>query len=340
MVHALVQRPDPWSYVLFVRSQDEEWLDAFAGLSNVSLCTAAFPHYSFAEQMVLPRLLRQTGCTLFYAPHFNVPFFCPVPSVVTVHDLILHRYPNQANLLKRLAYRLLLWRALGTAEAVVTVSDTTKAELSQLYPAHALKMHRIYPGVGQEFQRQNRESIDAIRRKYHLPSSFLLYVGNTKQHKNIEVLLSAFLEAKLDTDLVLIIPQSANVILPHRVHRLADVRAADLPALYSAAAGCVTATLCEGFGLPMVEAMACGCPVLGTTIPSLQEICGTHALLFSPTVQDFAAGLRTLASDPSVHDAKRLDAAMQHARSFDWHSSAGQISQLFTSLLRRYGPTL
>ncbi len=336
IVQALLHRSDPWKTVLFVTKKDESWLRPLTASSGISIIEAPFPHYSIAEQITLPRLVREAGCDLYYAPQFNVPFFVSVPSVCTVHDLILHRYPNQAGLMKRLAYRLIMGRTMKASKAIVAVSNSTAADLVTLYPTAQKRIHVIHPGVDPRFRQATAYAIAAVRAKYRLPERFLVYVGNCKQHKNLPLLLDAFSAAKL-SGITLVLVSSGkecdSLILPCDVQRIGDIQDTDMPALLSSAVACVSATTMEGFGLPMVESMACGTPVLATKTGSLPEVCGTHALLVDPTVSDLAEGMRRIVSAPLWREGARLQAAETWARRYDWDSSAAALSAIFRQIL-------
>ena len=127
LVSHLLQRRDGVHYVLFVRSGDEAWLKKDFG-SSFSLNVFKCDHYSLAEQMRFPGVIRAAGIDLLFSPHFNVPFLQGVPTVVTVHDLILHRFPNEASFARRLAYRFVMRQSLRNARHVFAVSESTKSD--------------------------------------------------------------------------------------------------------------------------------------------------------------------------------------------------------------------
>ncbi len=336
IVRALLQRDDPWNITLFVASGSKEWLSEFKNNPRLSIVNALFPHYSLSEQFCFPSVIRRSGCDLFYSPHFITPFFCCVPSIVTVHDLILHRYPNEAGFFKRFAYRALFSSSLQRAQVIVTVSETTKRDLLQLYPQHQKKVIVSYPGLDEGLQRANDGDIARIRQRYSLQNPFLLYVGNCKEHKNVPMLIEAFMKANLQgIDLVLVCSgrECASLVLPEGVRRISDVQGEEFSALYSAALALVTASLDEGFGLPMVEAMACGTPVLATTCGSIPEICGEHALLITPTIDSLGAGIRRIATDPELRSSARRDLASKWAKRYDWNQSADILSSQFAKIL-------
>lgn len=329
LVSSLVQRSDPWSLTLFVRDEREEWLSPLRSKPNVRLIEAPFDHYSFAEQTAFPNVLQDAACDLLLFSHFNVPLVCGTPFVCVIHDLILHRFPNEAPLMKRLAYRFLFSRAVHRAQKIVAVSEFTKSDLREFFGERiAAKTDVVHNGISPIFKKASMEACDALRQKHRLHSPFLLYVGNCKEHKNVATLLRAFRQAGLSgIELVCVSGGRECAHLPRvdGVRFISDVTEADLPALYSASLGCVTATLLEGFCLPLLEAMACRVPVLATLTGPIPEVCDGHALLVEPTAQALSEGLRTIVLDPSVRSEKRLDAAEKHARGYTWEKAAEHI---------------
>lgn len=286
LVAALLRRRDPVSYVLLVRSAAEPWI---ADLPHPpETVTVPAPHYSFREHILLPLILRSIRPDLLFAPHFNVPLFCPVPFVVTVHDLILHRYPNRASWLRQAAYRLLLRRAVFRARRIIAVSAFTALELGNVFGPRILSNTTVIPeGVSREFSPATAGQIARVRRKYGLTSPFFLYVGNAKEHKNLPMLLEAFRRHEGDQELVLVTGgREADVLhVPERTVLLRRVPDADLPALLTAAECFVSPSLYEGFGLPMLEALACGCPVIAVNRTAMPEVLRDRALLIEPSVE-------------------------------------------------------
>ncbi len=325
LVSALLKRDGSTLYVLFVRSRTEAWLQDLPQSRALRILEAPYDQFSFAEQTRFPALIRSSGCNTLYSPSFNVPLFCPVPFIATVHDLILHRFPNEAGFIRRLSYRFLFSRTMRRARTILAVSETTKNDLLRRYPLCRSKVTVSYPGVSSIFVPASESAVDAVRLKYGLQKPFLLYVGNCKQHKNVPLLLDSFRKANLgDIELVLVCGgRECNSLLSYEgVKRISNIETHDFPALYGSALGLVTATLDEGFGLPMVEAMACDCPVLATTCGSIPEVCGEHALLVEPTVDALAAGMQKIVHDPALRNENRLLAARKWVRRYDWDLAA------------------
>ncbi len=286
LVIHLLQRPAQLRYVLLVRDKKEEWIPG-----NVDTVEADIAHYSLREQIVLPNIIRSVAPDLLFSPHFNVPFLCPVPFIVTVHDLILHRYPNRASLMKQILYRSIIGRAVKKAEAIVAVSSFTGQELDDTYgPTVAEKTRIILEGVSDVYRPVTASASQKILERHGVRQPYFLYVGNAKQHKNVQVLIDAFHQAALpDAELLLISGGSEvqTLRLPPHVRILSRVTDADLPALYSAARAFVTASLYEGYCLPVAEALACGCPVIASNRTAIPETAAGHAMLVEPTVDAF-----------------------------------------------------
>ncbi|MFA5800525.1 MAG: glycosyltransferase family 1 protein [Candidatus Peribacteraceae bacterium] len=336
LVTHLLDRENPWSTVLFVGSENEHWVSDLKGKSFKTKL-APFRHYSLEEQIKFPSVIAEAGCSLFFSPHFNVPIGLKIPFICTVHDLILHKYPNQATLFKRITYRYLLQRVVKRSKGIIAVSQATRRDLIETYGNDVgAKTRVIYPGIGPAFTASSEDQKKAIRRKYGLDHPYLLYVGNCKQHKNVPVLIEAFEQANLkDWQLVLVCSgeECRGMKDSPAIRMISDVPFTDLPGIYSASSGFVTATLMEGFGFPALEAMACRTPVLTTSVGSLQEICGQHALMAEPTVHDLAAGMRCLALDPDQRAGAKIDEAQNWAKSFQWEKTAREVAQVIDETL-------
>ena len=292
VTHLLARQPSGLSHKLLVRDVQEDWIP-----TGADVIAAPIPHYSIAEQIMLPRIIRASGADVFFSPHFNVPFRCPIPFVVTVHDLILHRYPNHASWLKQMLYRRVFGHAVANAASIIAVSNFTARELSDVYGSSVTgKIQEISEGVSDAYHPISAEEARNIVEKYNIYHPYFLYVGNAKQHKNLPVLLAAFKQAQLpDCDLVLVTggKEIHTLELPPHVHLLSGIPDADLPALYTAARAFVTPSLYEGYCLPVAEALACGCPVIASNRAAIPETAAGHAMLMEPTADAFAAALQS-----------------------------------------------
>ena len=310
-----------FEYVLFVRSMDEPWIAHLP--KDTKIVVANYPHYSFAEQLFFPLLIARQKIDLFFCPHFNVPFFCPVPFVVTIHDLILHRFPNQASILKRLAYRILMRRSVTKARKIIAVSAYTASEIVYFYGKHFARVIEVVTeGVSEAFSSPVTDS--DICTKYAIPKDFFLYVGNAKQHKNVPMLIAAHKESKSPSPLVLICGgvEAKTLQLHENVYLLQNISFEDLPLFYAQARCFVTASLYEGFCLPVLEARKAGCPVIATNRTAIIEIAGANAVLVEPTPSDFAHAFQNPPTKSDPPDAI-----------YSWQSAAKITHDLLTNTL-------
>lgn len=247
--------------------------------------------------------MRDSKIDLLFSPHFNVPVRCPVPFVVTVHDLILHRFPNNAPFLKRLAYDFVFRRNVQRARHIVSVSEFTKTELLESYPR--LKNEDITvvsEAADQHFSPKSDEQISRMRNAYGLHLPYFLYVGNAKEHKNVQLLIDAFEDARLqDTELVLLTggKEADALRLPNAVRFLRNVSDSDLSTLYAGALAFVTASAYEGFCLPVVEARASGCKVIASNVSAIPEAAQGNALLTDGSKESFTHAFHSLNAVPT-----------------------------------------
>ncbi|MCB9808476.1 glycosyltransferase family 4 protein [Candidatus Peribacteria bacterium] len=306
--------------LLIVRSLDEEWLRCTPTSVRVVLDA---PHYSFSEQLLLPRRLKELSIDLLYSPHFNVPLFPGVPFVCTVHDLTLHHYPNSAGRIKQLAYRIVMRRAVTRAREVITVSQFTQQDVQKHYGVWS---HHVTEGYGPEFTRLSTSTVQAVCSSYGLLGSYFLYVGGSNEQKNLQMLIDAHKASSTDIPLVLVSGGKglSSLSLHDSVHLLCDVPHYDLPALYNGATCFVTASLYEGFCLPILEARACGTPIIAANTTAIPEVAGEHAVLVSPTVSNISEALSCPPNKADLPDAQ-----------YSWEHAASEISSILTDALKK-----
>lgn len=331
LVSNLLRRSDPIQYTLFVRSTEEAWIRELPESStNYELHTTDFPHYSVSEQFLFPLALRRSGIDLFFSLHFNVPLVCPVPFVATIHDLILHRYPNEAPLWKQMAYRSVMRRTMTRARALIAVSQFVAREIVDRYGQDVLaKTTVILEGVDSQFSRRSPKEQEDVLRKYTIRTPFFLYVGNAKEHKNVRMLIAAFKNLHSPQKTLVLVTsgrEADHLELLESIRCLSSVSEEDLPALYSAAEAFVTASLYEGFCLPIAEARACGCPIIALNIGVMPEVVGEDSVLVEATVEALTA---TLKSPPSFALFTRCAGTQAWQRR--WEAVAEETAQ---SLLR------
>jgi glycosyltransferase involved in cell wall biosynthesis len=298
LVEAITMLNTDTTIVLFVFNKKEAWIK---NIHNVKIVEFPVKHYSLAEQLKFPSFIKKSKVDLMLFTQFNVPMRCPVPYVVTVHDLTLHTHPGDVSLLKKAGYRFLMKYAVTNAKQVIAVSNFTKSELQKFYgEAIATKTVVIHHGIHHSFTPQPQKVINRAKEKYRLKKPYILYVGGSKVHKNIPFLIDVFTESNIREELVLVSggPGVESLTLPKNVKWLQNVPDEDLPGLYSGARCFVTASLLEGFGLIIAEAESCNCPVIAMMGSSIDEVASDEAVLLPPQKQHWLKALKQLPPRP------------------------------------------
>ncbi|HEV3485160.1 MAG TPA: glycosyltransferase family 1 protein [Vicinamibacterales bacterium] len=305
--------------------------------------------YSIREQFNVPLDLRREGVDLFHAPHYVLPPLTPCRSVVTIHDCIHLRFPQY--LPNRLGYayaRGSLWFAAHRSARVLTVSEASKRDILHYFRVPQAKIDVIPNAIDERFwEEPEPDEVERVRERYQLNDPFVLYAGNIKPHKNLERLIEAFhILRRHDADHVklLIIGDeiSKYATLRRAVHRyklhkhvrfFGFVPDRTLAVLYRLARVFVFPSLYEGFGLPPLEAMASGTPVITSNVSSLPEVVGEAAFLIDPySPEAIADAMRRLLSDESLRADLRARGLLR-AREFSWERSVARVRQIYDEVL-------
>jgi len=301
----------------------------------------------FYEHFRLPGLLRKEKVQLYHATGYILPWFLKTPNVLTVHDLIALDHPKYCKNENALYFRLCLPRSIKKADRIIAVSYTVKEDILRRFKIDPEKISVVYHGVDTSFKKiVAREILDRVRRKYQIPQQYILFVGNLEPKKNLVRLIDAFLLLKkknvIPHKLVIVgqdgwkseqiykrlenSDQTSDIVCTGYVDR------EDLPAIYSMSALFAFPSLYEGFGLPVLEAMACGTPVLISNRGALPEIAGNISPQVDPTsVPDIAAGLLKCLSD-EVLRARNVRHGLERVKTFTWENTAWQTLEVYNNL--------
>lgn len=293
-------------------------------------------------QVQLGQLARQARLDLVYDPNGIAPFAGlpdALPRVVTIHDAAPLVVPHTAARLDRLRYQWHLPQQARRAHAVLTVTAIARSELITHLHLSPDRVHTVFLGISPHFQPHiPAEQQHDVYNRYQITPPYVLYVGGLNPRKNLIRLLAAWasIQSHYPTTTLVVAGAAqwrsspiANAYVQHRQHAriqlLGYVADADLPALYQGARLFVFPSLHEGFGLPPLEAMACGTRVVASDIPVLREVLGDLAVLVDPlSVSALAAGLCRVLDDPS--DAADLrQRGLAHARQYTWQRAAAQV---------------
>jgi glycosyltransferase involved in cell wall biosynthesis len=300
-------------------------------------------------QTLLPLQLSRIAADVCHFTNSVGSWWTPCPSVVTIHDTTLWMFPQFHPRRRLLAMRPFIPLGAARAKAIIAVSAATKRDVVRTLKVPERKVHVVYEAPAPQFRPLPRgEALEAVRRKYGLPPAFVLYVGTIEPRKNLSRLLQAFELLRRDgfgSHVLVLVGsrgwQDAAVLrgvermgLCGAVRLLGRAPAEDLVALYNLADVLAFPSLYEGFGLPVIEAMACGTPVVTSPNGSLAEIVGDAAELVDPTqLESIAGGLRRVLSDADRRAALRTAGLAQAAR-FSWEAAAAQTRQIYESVAR------
>ena len=296
-----------------------------------------------------PRLLANLKMALGHMPTYILPPRMPCASVVTVPDVSYLLYPELVEPRVRLMLRALVGPSIRAATMVVAVSESSRRDILRLYRADPAKVAVTPLAAAKHFKHSSHAEIERVRAKYQLAQTYVLSVGTIVPRKNITRLVEAFaIVARTMTDIQLaIVGKSAwkgsgvenrvrQLGLAKQVRFVGYVPAADLPALYSGAAVFCYPSLHEGFGLPALEAMACGVPTVTSATSSLPEVVGEAGLMFQPeSITEMAADLQRVLADVDL-SAKLAAKGRSRAALFSWDRTAHLTEAIYYNALARY----
>lgn len=335
LVNAIVEQAPQHKY-LFIMAPGTEHLLPCANRGQVVIVSAAY--YSFAEQLVLPWILWKYKVDLLHALHFVVPIIKVCPTIVTIHDAIHFVYPQDLPSWKGRVYaKAMMTAAAHIADRILTVSEYSKTDIVRYLHVNPKKVTVNYASLDKRFaSAKSTDSLLCIKQKLGVTEDFLLYTGIYKARKNHLGLLNAF--ALLDTigtrvQLViagqlgngerLLRQRTLELGISKNVIFAGYVPDEELSFLYAAAKAYVCPSLYEGFGQTLIEAMACGTPVVCHRGSSLPEVCGDAALYADARESfEFAAQIRRLLEDSDLQSAL-IQKGYENVKRFD----AGKIAQ-------------
>ena len=309
------------------------------------LLTVSAQPYRLAEQSVLPLSLLRAKLDLIHFPHYNLPLFKPGRFVVTVHDLFPFQFPEiHSGPLPRTVNQMLMRNAVRRATRVITPSEATSQAVQASFPEAAARVVAIPEAADSRFNpTRNPEGEAAWQVRFGIRPPYIFYLGQWKAYKNLPTLLRAFASVRRahpETQLVLAgddprhpevrreaarFPEG-SVVLPGRLPESA------VPDLYRGASVVVLPSRAEGFGLPVIEAMACGVPIVCSDLPVLREIADGVAVFCKPEdPEDFARAIAGVLQAPTPGSTRQV--GIERARRFTWERSAAETVEVYEAAL-------
>lgn len=347
LVRSLGELDQENRYVLFVGPSHEGLLSDLP--DNFRLVVERSPVYSARELFALSWRLFRMRLDLYHATHYVLPAFVPCKAVVTIHDIIHLLYPQfLPGPLAFLYAQRMIRRSLMRGDQIIAGSQNTKTDLMEYFQVGGDKINVVYYGVGERFSAPlSDDQIAESLRPFGLEPGYTLFVGNPKPHKNLDNVVKSFARAleigELDNRLVCVgnresrdfkIERRAEQLgIADRVHLLGHVDDDTLTALYRGARLFLYPTLYEGFGLPVVEAMASGVPVITSNSSALKEVAEGYAQLVDPLdIEQMARAIAQLLSDRE-HSESWAELGRRRADDFKWPRTAQRTLEVYRKAL-------
>lgn len=295
-------------------------------------------------QFQVPKIYHQLGAQLFFSPVPEAPLYSKCRSIVMVHDVIPLRFPNRFSPLTPY-YRYYIPQVLTQAEHIICNSQATARDITDFFGISAAKITPIYLAYdARHFRDQKRE--EKGKKGYHSSNPYFIYLGRHDPYKNLHRLLEAFANIPNCHDYQLWLAgssderytpklqsQAEELGIGEQVKFLDYVAYEDLPLILAQATALVLPSLWEGFGIPILEAMACGTPVITSNLSSLPEVAGDAAILVDPyQVAEITQAMHAVVTDSQLH-FKLSQASLERARQFSWEKTGKVTAQLLASYL-------
>ncbi len=316
----------------------------FADIPNIEHIFVDYEKFSIKGFFKHSSLLKslEGKVDVFFYPHIDLPYYIPRNTIVTIHDLIPFAEWWDRNQIKRSIFKFFLKRAVGHSKDVVAISETTKKDILMLYPNLERKIKVIYRFIDEKFYPRTNDKALVV-------DPYILFIGSRKIHKNIKNLILAFnnIKNKLNMKLVIAGPKDAGIqkdeinSLIDKLNLKNDIIEFVCPDdntilnLYSNANLFVFPSFYEGFGLPPLEAIACGCPAITSNIPVLQEILGYNIACFDPhSIDDISEKLLSVLTDKRKRE-DLLCIGKEQLKKFDKDKIINEHLRLFEGMIKR-----
>lgn len=337
-------------YFIFVNPDSDR--SCFKPSSNFNLIEVKKSPYPLWEQYYLPKAVKQLNLDVLHCTSNTAPINCPVPLIITLHDIIYlegKSHIASGSWYQRFGNIYRIWnvpKVFRSATKIITVSEFERSNIIQHFHCAPEKVETVYNGVSPHFKRQDRDTIKRVKETFHLPDQYLLFLGNTAPKKNLKGVLAA-LKILLDQNklkIPLVMPDFGEANLNHlltelnanaltsMIHLTGYIPNQQLPGVYAGAEAFIYPSLRESFGLPILEAMACACPVITSNNSSMIEIAKDAALLIDPfRPEDIANAIDQVLTDKELA-ACLIQNGESRAKQFSYRKGAESIHRLYHEL--------
>lgn len=296
------------------------------------------------ENILLPRIVTMRGVDLFHSPFFTIPFSISVPAVVTIHDMVFYKFPETIDRLRRIYLRLAVHYSILKSRRIIAISRSTKKDILYNFSIPDEKIDVVHLAAAPAFKPVTDKNLLWLTcKKYEIEQPFILCVGTLEPRKNLVRLIQAYSLLKKDRRIMhklaivgkkgwyykQIFSEVRRLSLHEDVIFTGYVPDEDLVHLYNGAELFMFPSLYEGFGLPALEAMACGCPVITSNVSSLPEVAGDAAILINPyNVKALTEAMFEVLTDDKLRECL-IDKGLERAKMFSWERCAEETIRVY-----------
>ncbi|MCL5291368.1 MAG: glycosyltransferase family 4 protein [Actinobacteria bacterium] len=350
LVKSLLKAEAYNEYVLYSFYGDASVLTSRLGVKSLELRAYNFNGRALRAYALALKMLGRTPdhllekADVFHVPDFAFPAPKGMPSVLTIHDLIFMRYPEHFTWINRTYMQKMAAFSTANADVVIADSENTRLDAAELLSIPDDKLIVVHPGVSTEFSPASEDRVEETLSRLGIRRPYILYTGTLEPRKNLPLLIEAYnlcckRDRSLDYRLIVagkkgwlydeVFKRVNELKLADKVTFIGYVADQDLPALYSGAEVFVYPSVYEGFGFPVIEAMACGTPVICSNTSSLPEVAGDGALLFDPSDKEQLADLIMAPVNDNELRRNLVKKGFKNAERFSWAKTAAETLQVY-----------